>query len=506
MRRDDAVRAPAAVAPVARLVFVIAAITVAVLMVLSDRYGYHRDELYFLDCARHLQASYVDQPVLTPLVARISLWLFGASLPGLRLWPALAAGATVLVGALLAREFGGGRQAQVLAALGVATAPAVLGADHIMGPTAFDLLAWAVLAWVVARIGGTGDNRLWVVAGVVLGLGLANKHSIGFFALALVIGALLSGGGRALGTRYAVAGGGIALLFTVPDLWWQSQHGWATIAMTRSLAQANGGLGNAGSFVFAQLFLVTPFLIWLWVAGLRFLWRSDRPLWRALAWSYGLLFVFFALTSGAKPYYLAGTYVFLVGAGAVRAEGWLTSGRLRWRTVLAGTAVSLLISLPIVLPVLPVRDIGWVHALNTTAAETVGWPHLVEQVDRVWFALPADQRTHAVIFTSNYGEAGAIDQLGPPDGLPRAVSGHNTFWWWGPGDPSATTVVAVAAGPSNDAGYGAYLRRFFGDVRVAATITNGVGIDNQEEGGHVFICTRPVEPWAAMWPRLRHYD
>src|ERR1700685_3552015 len=181
-------------APVDRRIFVLAAAVFALLMAFSARYGFYRDELYFLDGARHLSLSYVDQPIFTPLIARLSLDLFGVSLTGLRLWSALAAFATVVTGGLLAREFGGGRTAQLIGALGVATSPVLLAADHTLGTTSFDLLAWSALALVVARIGRTGDTRLWMPAGLILGIGLTNKHSIGFFALALVIGILLSGG------------------------------------------------------------------------------------------------------------------------------------------------------------------------------------------------------------------------------------------------------------------------------------------------------------------------
>ena len=233
------------IAPLDRRIFIVAGALFLLLMAFSGLYGFDRDELYFLDCARHLQASYVDQPVFTPLLARISLWLFGVSLPGLRLWPSSAAAATVVFGSLLAREFGGGSRAQMFAAVGVASAPAVLGADHIFGPTAFDLLAWSALAFFVARIGRTGDLRLWIPAGAVLGLGLANKHSIGFFALALTIGALASCGRRLVFNRWSAAGLVLALSFTIPDLWWQAGHEWATIAMTRALAKENGGLERA---------------------------------------------------------------------------------------------------------------------------------------------------------------------------------------------------------------------------------------------------------------------
>jgi 4-amino-4-deoxy-L-arabinose transferase-like glycosyltransferase len=491
--------------PFNRWVIAIGGVVFAVLMALSARYGFHRDELYFLDCARHLQASYVDQPVLTPLLAWVSLKLFGVSLPGLHLWPALAAWATVVVSGLTAREFGGGRRAQLLAAVAAATMPALLAIDHLFGPTAFDVLAWAGLALIVARIGRTGDCRWWLAGGVVLGLGLANKHSVGFFAVALFIGALLSGGRRLVGNRWFLAGAVIAAAFTIPDVWWQAEHQWATIAMTRMLNQENGGLGNIGNWVIGQVIMTALALVWVWVAGLRFLWRSGRPLWRALAWAYALLFIFFALTTGAKIYYLAGAYIYLLAAGAVAIDGWLATRRRRLRDLMLATAITTAAALPLVLPVLPAADIGWTYKVNQELAESIGWPQLVSTVRSVWASLPPSQRTTAVIFTANYGEAGAINELGRGTGLPEAVSGHNTYWWWGPGNPGAATVVAVAPGPVGVTGYAAYLRQFFASVRVAATLSNPYGIHNQEWGGHVYVCTGPRQPWSQLWRQLRHY-
>ena len=204
------------IAPFDRRVIAVGAVVFAVLLALSTRYGFHRDELYFIECARHLQASYVDQPVLTPLLAWVSLKLFGVSLLALRMWPALAAWATVVLAGLTAREFGGGRRAQLLAAVATATMPVVLGGDHLFGPTAFDMLAWAALALVVAKIGRTGDVRWWPAGGLVLGLGLANKHSVGLFAVALVIGVCLSGGRRLVLNRWFLAGAVIAVVFHHP--------------------------------------------------------------------------------------------------------------------------------------------------------------------------------------------------------------------------------------------------------------------------------------------------
>ncbi len=501
----DAAYPVSGIAPFDRRVIAVGAVVFAVLLAVAARYGFHRDELYFIECARHLQASYVDQPVLTPLLALVSLKLFGVSLLGLRMWPALAAWATVIIAGLTAREFGGGRRAQLLAAVATATMPVVLGGDHLFGPTAFDVLAWAGLALVAVRIGRTGDTRWWLLGGLILGLGLANKHSVGFFALALLIGTLLSGGRRLVLNRWFLAGAAIAAAFTIPDIWWQAQHQWATITMTRALAQENGGLANIASWVIGQLLMTALAMVVVWAAGLRFLWRSGRPLWRALAWAYAILFVFFALTTGGKIYYLGGAYVYLLGAGAVATDGWLAR-KARLRALLLATALTTALALPVVLPVLPARDLGGTEKINAVLAESVGWPQLVSSVRTVWFSLPAMQRASAVIFASNYGEASAINILGQGTGLPQAVSGHNTYWWRGPGNPRATTVVAVMPGPMDGGGDAAYLSKFFTSVRAVATLSNPYGLHNQEWHGHVYQCTGPRHPWGQMWPQLRQYS
>jgi 4-amino-4-deoxy-L-arabinose transferase-like glycosyltransferase len=492
------------VSPVDRRVIWVGGGVFALLMAFSGRYGFHHDELYFLACAQHLQASYVDQPVLTPLLAWVSLKLFGVWLPGLRLWPALAAWATVVVAALIAREFGGGLRAQLLAAIATATMPVLLAADHLAGPTGYDMLAWAGLSLITARIGRTGEVRWWLAGGLVLGLGLANKHSVGLFAVALVIGIALAGGRRLIWNRWFAAGVAIAAAFTIPDIWWQAQHQWATIAMTRALSQENGGLGNVATWVIGQLLITALALVWVWAAGLRFLWQSRRPPWRALAWAYGLLFVAFALTAGAKIYYLAGAYVYLLAAGAVAIDQWLAAGTARFRNLLLATAATAAVLLPVTLPVLPASDVGWSVQVGSEQVQSIGWPQLVGTVRGIWTSLPPRQRASAVIFTSNYAEASAINVLGKGTGLPTAVSGHNTYWWWGPGNPRASTVVAVLArGDATDAGY---LRQAFTSVRVVATLSNPYRIRNGEFGGHVYLCTGPRLPWGRMWPRLRSYS
>ncbi len=198
--------------------------------------------------------------------------------------------------------------------------------------------------------------------------------------------------------------------------------------------------------------------------------------------------------------------MYLLAAGAVAIDGWLAARRGRLRNLLLAAGLTTAVTLPVVLPVLPPADIGWTYKTNQTPGESIGWPQLVRTVGTVWRSLPPRQRAGAVIFTADYGEAGAINELGRGTGLPTAVSQQNSEWWWGPGNPRASTVVAVAPGPIDVTGYAAYLRQFFTSVRAAATLSNPYGIRNQEWGGHVYVCTGPRHPWGQMWPRLRNYS
>jgi hypothetical protein len=249
-------------------------------------------------------------------------------------------------------------------------------------------------------------------------------------------------------------------------------------------------------------------LIPVWLIGLRSLWRSGVPLWRAMAWAYGLLIVFFAATAGAKPYYVAALYPILIAAGAVVLERrWSQADVMadQLRSLGIALTVAFLVTLPFTLPVLSAQTSATFSKVNPVPAETVGWPELVHSVASVWHALPAGQRADGVIFTANYGEAGAVNELGRADGLPTAVSGHNSEWFWGPGNPDATTVVAVFPGQVASSDTAAFVR-LFARCRVATTIHDAAGVSNQEEGGHVYVCTQPVRPWSALWPSLRHYD
>jgi 4-amino-4-deoxy-L-arabinose transferase-like glycosyltransferase len=482
-------------------VFAAALALAALLVIFADRYGYHRDELYFLAAGRHLAWGYPDQPPLIPLLARVLSNLAPASLLVLRLPPAVCAAALVVLTGLIARELGARQPAQALAAVCMAVAPLTIGAGHLLSTTAIGLPAWALAGWLIIRILRTGDDRLWLVVGVVAGIGLFDSDLIAFLLFAVVVGLAVAGPRRPFGTVWLYAGGAIAIAAWLPYLAWQASHGWPELAIARSIASGGSGT-SAPRWALLPLQLgLFGFLAPVWVAGLVRLLRAGPLRWcRALGIAFVVLVITFTVTGG-KPYYLSGMFSVLLGAGAQPTVDWVRRGRSRLRAGLVTAAVvSNLTAIPVVLPVVPVSDLHRtsIVAANYDAGETVGWPAYVREIAAVYRSLPPSRRSSAIVLGSNYGEAGAVAHYGPAVGLPAAYSGHNGFWYWGPPPASAGTAIAVGFGRGQ-------LTPFCGSLRLAARLDNHVDVQDDEQGAPVWVCSALREPWAATWPRLRAF-
>ncbi len=477
----------------------ISATVTGLLVAASAGYGYHRDELYFLAAGRHLAWGYPDQPPLAPLLARAASEVFGDSLVGLRLAPALAAGLVVLITGLMARELGGGRAEQALAAGCMAVASFLLAVGHLHSTATFDLLAWTAVSWLLIRALRTGGAG-WLLAGLAAGVGLQNKTLLAFLLAGITVGLLVAGPRSVLRSPWPWAAAGLALLIWAPNLVWQATHGWPQLELSAAIAAGSSGSSQPWwLFLPFQLVLVSPLLVPVWAAGL---WRLARDAqlraYRSFAVAYPLLAVVFLVTGG-KPYYLAGLYPVLLAAGAVPTLRWVRA-KLPDRRVQLGTALGLsaAIAATLMLPIVPVQYLAAtpITAINYDAGETVGWPELVRTVAGAHAALPAAERNAAIVLTRNYGQAGAVDHFGPEVGLPPAYSGHNGYAEWGPPPETATTVVVV--------GYDAErLGRWFGSVQLAARVDNGVGLDNDEQGTPVWICRDRLASWSELWPQIR---
>lgn len=481
---------------------IVAGVTGTVLLVFSGRYGYHRDELYYIVAGRHPAWGYDDQPPLLPFLARVTDEVSGGSLVALRFPAVIVVTATVLLVGLLTRELGGDRKAQVLAAICWATAPLTIIGGHLLSTTPFDILCWTTLAWLVARWVRTQDDRLLLALGPVAGIGLLAKSLPVIFMTALALALLIVGPRQVFRKPQLWIAAAIALALWAPNLWWQATHGWPQLQMTAVIREDADWGGRVGVLP-TQFLIVGPPLAVIWVSGLWRLMRNPeaRP-YRFLGLTY-LLVLALVLVTGGREYYPGGAYPALFASGAIAVTGWLARAANRPRTkglatMLTFNAVATIaLSLPIypasVFPKTPQAEI------NYDAGETIGWQELTATVARVYQSLPEQDRKTAVILAGNYGQAGAIAKYGPAHGLPAPYSGHLAFWRWGPPPDTMTGPVILIGRWTADE-----LAPYCGSSAIAARNDNGYGVDNDEQGVPIWVCRDLRQPWSAIWPDLHH--
>ncbi len=478
-----------------RDVALVVAVLAVVLLVLSPRYGPHRDELYFVAAGHHLAWGYPDQPALTPLLARIADTLAPGSLLVLRLPSLLAMCALVWLSASFARLLGGARPAQLLTAVTVAGSAFTVGVGHRLSTATFDTLAWTAVLLVVATGLVEERPRLWLLAGLVAGIGLNNKHAVVFVLLGVLVGVAVVRETRGvLRTPYPWLGGLLALLLWLPNLAWQAGHGWPVLALSGDIADEYGGAGGRIALLAQALVMFSPLVGVLWCYGLgRLLRRPDWVRARPVGVAFVTVLVVF-LVAGGKGYYLAGAIPPLVAAGCTcLAQRWQPR-----RLVAAGAVLALsgVVAWPALVPVLPERTYAgsFYPLVDQDQLETIGWPELVGDVRSTLRALPAPQRGSAVVMTQNNGEAGALEWYGV--GRP-VFSGHNGFADWGPPPEDAGPVVLV--------GWRDPQAEFLG-CRQGPVVHNDAGADNEEDGGRIWTCEGPRGGWARQWPAFAHLD
>lgn len=475
----------------------------------NGQYGFHRDELDILMNARQLDWGYVSYPPLTPLVARIGLTLFGDSLQWLRLFSAIGQGIVVVLAGLMARDFGGKRPAQVLAALAVAISPVGLMAGTLLQYMAFDYVWWVLLAFFVVRVLATDDPRWWLGDGAAVGLGMMTKYTILFFVAGLVVAVLVTSARRALRSRYLWYGVGIALLIYLPNLIWQVQHDFISLRFLSGIHARDLAWGRAEGFLPKQFYEnANPFILPVWVAGLVFcLVLPAGKRFRAVGWWFLVTFLLFLIARG-RSYYLAPAYAMLIAAGAMWWEGWLarrqTLGRrLGWASLWGLVIVGGVGGVLLIKPVAPINTPLWeiTAGINGELVEMVGWPDLVEQVAAIYDSLPEAEKPGTAIVAGNYGEAGALDLYGPRYGLPHVISGANSLWSRGYGDPPPEQVIVVGF-ESN------YATALFRTCTPAGVVSNQYNVKNEESTRHtgLYLCRDPRLPWPAMWEQMQWFQ
>lgn len=496
--RADVVTAPART-PVGtgiawRPVGVVVAVVSVIQAVFLNNYGLTADELYFRMLGDRPGWGYTDQPAALPLLAKFGAAVFGDSAWAVRV-PALLCGAAVLVLlAAITAELGGGRRAQLLAVIAVATSPFGWGVGHFLLTTSVDMVVWCAVVLFTLRALLRGDGKWWIHAGITCGVGLYVKYMILLLPVVWLASIALLGPRSAFRDRRLYLGMALGLLLGLPSLLYQVTHGWPQLEMAEALGREEGA-ENRSLFLTNMIVMLGPAVVPVWVSGVvgLFRWKDWRPV-RALAPAFLAALALVLLVQGGRADYTAGFLLAMTAAGAVVTDRWLS--RARWRPVVLYGAVGVL-AVPqflLAMPVLPEKVFAQ-YPVASLSVETIGWPAMARQVADVYKGLPAAERDGAVVLTENFGEAGALHLYGGQYGLPAVHSGHNELHNWGPPPESADVVIAVGLSRDTFAGW---------QCTTAARYDNGIGLTaSKEQGREILVCRGRPQSWQQWWPAQR---
>ena len=478
-------------------------------ILLNGQYGFHRDELDFIMNARQLDWGYVAYPPITPLFTRIGLELFGESLRGLRILPAIAQGIVIVLAGLMARDMGGRRNAQILAAFTVFIAPVSLFGGTVIMYFAFDYLWWALVAFFLVRLLATDNPRYWLGVGAAIGLGMMTKYTMAFWVIGLVVAILVTPARKYLRSRWLYLGAALAFLIFLPNLIWQVQHDFISLDFLAAIHQRDIEWGRTATYIPDQFYLSTnPLSLPLWVAGLVVcLFSPSMRRFRMLGWMFVVTFLLFLVSEG-RGYYTGPAYVMLFAAGAVWFEKWLAPRsekirRLGFGLLWGALVIGSLIGISLMKPTAPINSPLWKVSSNVhdLFVEMVGWQDLTAQVAKVYQAIPEMEKQHTVIFAGNYGEAGALDLYGRQYDLPRIVSGSNSLWYRGYGDTEPQTVITVGVNYDE-------ADKVFRACTVAGNVSNIYGVENEESTYHtaILVCRDPRASWKEIWSQAQDFQ
>ncbi|HVS88732.1 MAG TPA: glycosyltransferase family 39 protein [Candidatus Acidoferrum sp.] len=482
----------------------------------NNRYGYFRDEFNYMACGDHLAWGYVDQPPLIPFLIRICRLILGDSLRSIRFIPALASSAAIILTAMIARELGGRRFALLLSAFAVVIVPIYLLNGSLLTTNCLEPLLWMGCIYFVILAIKRNKPRYWFWFGLVAGIGLEEKYSIAVFGFALVVGLLLTEQRRIFANKWIWLGGAIAFLVFLPNFLWNVQNHWPFLELMRNIKADGRDVQLSSIAYFAQqILIVHPFAAPIWITGvLAFFFSARLKPYRMFGWCYLAAFTVFVVLKG-KVYYLAPIYPVFLAAGAIMIESFIERSRQLW---LKPTIVLLLVAggawlAPVVVPVLPVEQfISYMGKLPFKVprsehshmrailpqhfADQFGWEEMVATVAQAHARLSPEERPECGIFAQDYGQAGAIDFFGRRYGLPPALSGHQTYFLWGPRGYSGNCLIVLDDRRE-------VLESEFEHVEYVGMSDNAYALEREIP---VFICRgAKFGTLADIWPHLKKW-
>lgn len=477
-------------------------------------WGYMTDELYFLDSADRLQWGYVDHPPLSIAVLALLRPLTGDSIFAIRILPALLGAATIVLTALLAREMGGRRTAQGIAALATLATPVVLVMSSYYSMNAFDEAIWPLATWLLLRLLNGGPPALWLALGVTIGLGLLTKVSMLWFAAGLAVGLVLTPARQWLRTPWPWLCAAIAVVMFTPYVAWNWRQGWPFLEFSRNAAQYKVGDVSLTDFAAQQLMAMGYGSAPLWLGGVLFaVVAGAMRRYRPVPWIFLTAAAIIAFSGGSRPHYLAPAFPIAFASGGVLIEH-LAAWRLRWlpAAVAVMLVVTLVVSAPIATPLLsPAQTVRYEDALGLRPPDErerggalpmhlglfLHAEALLEPLTRVYESLTPEERARVEILTASFGETGAVNVLGRRRGLPHSIGRHNQYGLWGPDGASGELMLVVHADERE-------LGEWFESCERRAEIECSYCME-QMDAQAVYVCRHPRRPLPELWPAMRYY-
>jgi len=469
-------------------------------------YGYHRDELYLLACAKRLAWGSPDHAPLTPAVSRLLEVFFGASAPTQRLVSVVAGALVVGLTGLCARALGGGVAAEIVAAGAIFIAPMFVFASGVQSTNALDQLAWVLASYLLLQI-STADQAStrrvrcsWLALGLIVGVGLLNKYTMLLWVLGALAGLIATPARRHLRTPWAWAAAAITLAIVLPNLAWQFGHGFPAVAFLAEHHSAVRKNVAMASSIIDQVRLIHPISFAVALLGIRAAFQpaaasSIRPFAIAL-----LVILTVVLLAPGKAYYVAPAYPIIIAAGAVDAAERLRRSTVRLRAAIAATcvvtgAIGIVGTLPLLPPWLAQRL--RMNRFNRELVQFADWREVASQIAGTYHGVIASPS--GGILTDSYGTAAALELFGPELHLPSVSSGANCYFAWGPaGEPDE--LVALGYAPD-------LLTTFYEDVTPVGEVRSPSNLDNRFDFPRtIYRCRAKRSRLRDHWALLRRFD
>jgi hypothetical protein len=422
-------------------------------------YGMFRDEYYYLACANRLDFGYVDHPPFSIWVLAFWKSLFGDSMFVIRIVSAIVTSVIVFMIGLFTVRLGGNKAAVIISAVAFMLSPIFLGMNTIYSMNTFEFLFWISSAYVFLRIVQTGNSRLWLLLGVIIGLGLLNKTSMLWLGAGIFVGTIFTPLRKDLKTKYPYLAAIIALLIFSPYIIWNMTHGFAHLEFMKNAASRKYGGLTPASFILDQILILNPLSILVWVPGIVFyFFNKEVKQFRSVAFIWLTTFTILFINWHSKGEYIAASYQILFAGGAVMLEIWSKKRSwLKYAVAIPVIVFGILLA-PLARPLLSVEKFlefqnaigfkppsseGHETVLPQFYSDMFGWEDLARNVSKVYLSLPQEDRKKTVIYCSNYGKAGAIEYYKEKYPLPDVICPHNSYWYWWPDTKKYTTVIII---------------------------------------------------------------